>query len=110
MTVKELIEKLNRIPHNDQDAQVYFADLYIGDYGMGDCEHAPVENITYEPLEGVRLGTSEHWIARLEFGSSFVVQNGDMKYRVLLQTLPAAKIGLRSASSGGARIDGQDQK
>jgi hypothetical protein len=66
MTVKELIEKLNRMPHNDQDAQVYFADLYIGDYGMGDCEHAPVENITYEPLEGVRLGTSEHWIARLE--------------------------------------------
>ena len=32
MTVKELIEKLNRVPHNDQDAQVYFADLYIGDY------------------------------------------------------------------------------
>ena len=27
MTVKELIEKLNRIPHNDQDAQVYFAEL-----------------------------------------------------------------------------------
>ena len=120
MTVKELIEKLNRMPHNDQDAQVYFAELET--MGWVIASTLPSRTSLTNRLKGSDWGLqnigllvlSWIWLKRLgrspeeeaekakrlrrslngycdgriiDGGSSFAVQNGNMKYRVLLQTL-----------------------